>query len=406
VIVEVIAVGTELLIGQIVNSNAAVIGERLAAAGFDAHYQVTVGDNLDRLTAAIRHACGRADAVILTGGIGPTQDDLTRDALCAVAGVEMTRDRDHEQKIRERLSRVRGAVAEINLRMADHPAGSETMPNSVGVALGVAMEHQGTHLYAVPGVPSEMVAMLDDQVLPRLRALAGEPAILTSRILRTFGYGESQVAELLDDLYESTNPSIAFLIDAAEVRVRISAKAESAEVAEELIAGMEAEVVDRLGDAVFGRDDETVERLLVDALQTRGWTIATIEASTLGVVGTRLADSPGAGEVFAGTRVVPPVAAPAGLGSEDVEARALELLDGTDAGSSRVADVIVAVSEISAESDDDAAARTVGVAVRTPEGTRARSVAVLGDEVRARRFSVPNALHAARTAVTGTWWAS
>lgn len=240
-----------------------------------------------------------------------------------------------------------------------------------------------------------MTAMLDQQVLPRLRALAGEPAVLTSRVLRTFGYGESQVAERLDDLYRSTNPSIAFLIDAAEVRVRISAKADSVETAEELISAMEAQVVDRLGDAVFGRDDETVEILLVDALKARGWRIATVEASTLGVVGTRLADTPGARDVYAGTLVVPGAGPPI-----DVEIRALELLDSTN----EAADVIVAVSEISADSDDDAAARTVGVAVRTPDDSRARAVAVLGDEIRARRFSVPHALHAARNAVTGTWW--
>jgi nicotinamide-nucleotide amidase len=395
-IVEVVAVGTELLIGQTVNTNSAVIGERLAAAGFDAHYQTTVGDNLERLHGAISDAAVRADAVVLTGGIGPTQDDITREALCAFAGVGMVRDQAHEQAIRERLLDAHGVVTEMTLRMADHPDGAEPLANPTGVALGIAMEHEGTHLFAVPGVPSEMVTMIDEQVIPRLRSLVGEPAVLESRVLRTFGYGESQVAELLDDLYGSANPSLAYLIDAAEVRVRISAKAESVEDARRLIRDMDRAVVERLGPtAVFGRDEETIEALVVSGLAERGWTIATVETSTLGVVGTRIAEIAGPGPVYAGTRV---------LRSErltgDVATRSLELLN----LSAMDADVIVGVSEVSSDDNDPDAARWVGVAVRTPEGAASRSVPVLGDEARARRFSVPNALQAARLAIRGDWW--
>ncbi|HSK95576.1 MAG TPA: competence/damage-inducible protein A, partial [Euzebyales bacterium] len=176
-IVEVIAVGTELLLGQIVNTNVAVIGTRLADEGFDAHYQVTVGDNLERLAATIRTAIERADAVILTGGIGPTQDDLTREALCAVTGRAMARDEAHAEAIRERIVRIRGHVAESTLRMADHPDGATGLPNRNGVALGIAMEHRGVPIFAVPGVPSEMAVMLDEQVMPRLRRASGEPAV-------------------------------------------------------------------------------------------------------------------------------------------------------------------------------------------------------------------------------------
>jgi nicotinamide-nucleotide amidase len=292
-IVEVVAVGTELLIGQIINSNVATIGQRLADEGFDAHYQVTVGDNLERLADAIRTAASRADAVILTGGIGPTQDDMTREALCLVGGREMVRDEAHAEAITRRLMATRGSVSQNVLRMADYPEGSEPLPNGKGVALGVAMEHEGTLIFAMPGVPREMIVMLDEQVLPRLRAASGEPAILKSRVLRTWGYGESQVSEILDDLYESTNPSVAFLINASEVRIRISAKAETAEAAEEMISRVETVVLDRLGDAVFGRDEEIVEVLVVRMLAERGWRIAAVEAATLGMVGTRLAETPG-----------------------------------------------------------------------------------------------------------------
>ncbi len=246
-IVEVISVGTELLLGQIVNSNAAAIAQRLAAAGLDAHYQVTVGDNLQRLTGAIAEAAERADAVVLTGGLGPTPDDLTRDALCAFAGVGLARDAAQEQRIRQRIHYARGTVTESALRMADYPEGADPLPNSVGVALGTAMEQGGVCLFALPGVPSEMAAMLDEQVMPRLTALAGEPAVLRSRLLATVGLGESQVAEILGDLNDSANPSVAYLLSDNQTRVRISAKARTEAVADAMIDEMAAAVVARLG---------------------------------------------------------------------------------------------------------------------------------------------------------------
>jgi len=265
-IVEVIAVGTELLIGQIINSNGAYIGSRLAEEGFDAHFQVVVGDNLGRMVSAIELALDRADAVLLTGGIGPTQDDLTREALCRVGGREMTRDERHAAWIEDRIRSQRGTVNPTVLRMADVPEGAEGLPNANGVALGVAMEHHGKWLFAVPGVPVEMKTMLDEQVIPRLRSLTGDHTVLRSRVLRTWGMGESQVAELLDDLFVATNPSVAFLISDMEVKVRITAKAADEAGAEALIAPIDHEVRTRLGDAVFAVDEETVKGLVVDGM--------------------------------------------------------------------------------------------------------------------------------------------
>ena len=254
-IVEVIAVGTELLLGQIVNTNVAEIGLRLAEDGVDVNHQVTVGDNLVRIADAIETACGRADAVVLTGGIGPTQDDLTRDAIRALLGVGTATDTDHREAIRARLAE-RGVAADTALRMADYPEGATPLANRVGVALGIAAVHRGTPIFAVPGVPSEMRGMIDDEVRPRLRAACGEPAVLSSRVLHCWGLGESQIAERLDDLYASANPSIAFLITGPEVRVRITAKAATHGAAGAKIASMEQEVRDRLGDAVFAADDD------------------------------------------------------------------------------------------------------------------------------------------------------
>jgi nicotinamide-nucleotide amidase len=399
VIVEVIAVGTELLLGQIVNTNVAVIGSRLADEGFDAHFQVTVGDNLDRLAAAIRTAIDRADAVILTGGIGPTQDDLTREALCAVGDRTMVRDEPHAESIRQRLTRIRGYVAESTLRMADHPRDATPLPNRNGVALGIAMTHGGVPIFAMPGVPSEMAVMLDEQVMPRLRAASGEPASLRSRVLRTWGSGESQVAEELNDLYASTNPTVAFLVDGGEVRVRISAKAGNAETADKLIAGVEEEVVRRLGPIVFGRDDDTVEAILVRELTARRWSLATVEVATLGTVASTFAATSGAIPAFAGSLTVPPAR---GDEAGDLDRRARDLL--AQAATTLRGDVVVAVSEARGDQADARATQSLVIAVRTPLQERARTVSLLGDDARIREYARGAALHLARLAVTGAWW--
>jgi nicotinamide-nucleotide amidase len=390
VIVEIVAVGTELLLGQIVNSNVAFIGERLARDGFDVHHQVTVGDNLDRLAETIRTAIGRSGAVVLTGGIGPTQDDLTREALCLVAGVGMARDRAHAEAIRDRITRLRGSVSENTLRMADYPETATPLPNSNGVALGVAMEIEGVHVYAVPGVPGEMSAMVDEEVLPRLREASGEPAVVRSRVIRTWGLGESRVAEILDDLYASANPTVAFLITDSEVKVRITAKAESVAAADAMIDELDAVVASRLAGVVFGRDDETIESIIVTRLQDLGWRIATVEEVTLGTVGSRIAEAAAGTCVYAGTLTVP-------SGAAVNEGRAAELLGVVDGFLE--ADVVLAIGGVDRQVTPDDSTRSVGVAVRTPAGTTTDTVALYGGDDRVRRFAAVGALHALRRAL-------
>ncbi|HSJ84613.1 MAG TPA: CinA family nicotinamide mononucleotide deamidase-related protein [Acidimicrobiia bacterium] len=376
-IVEVIAVGTELLIGQIVNSNAAVIGARLAEDGFDAHFQVTVGDNLDRLKSAIESALARSDAVVLTGGIGPTQDDLTREAMAAVAGRSMTRDEEHARWIEDRIRAQRGAVGDTVLRMADLPEGAEGLPNSNGAALGVALQHEGKWMFAIPGVPVEMSAMLEHEVIPRLRRLAGDSTVLRSRVLRTWGMGESRIADQLDDLFASTNPSVAFLISDMEVKVRISAKAADERAAETLIAPIETEVRDRLGDAVFAADDETVESILLHRLIDRGWKVATVEEATLGQVGARLAAADTA-EVFAGSIIVG---------------------DGAEVGRPE-ADVTLVVGSIGPDLDPGRrTTRRVEMRVATPDGETGRVFDFGGDDERVRSFATIAGLHLIRLAL-------
>ncbi len=375
-IVEVIAVGTELLLGDIVNSNAATIGRRLADEGFDIHHQVVVGDNMGRLVAALRTAEGRADAVVITGGIGPTQDDLTREALCELAGVEMTRDEGHAQWIDARL-RAQGRDPSPNvLRMADLPAGAEGLANVNGVALGVAMVHDGCPLFAMPGVPAEMIPMLDDEVLPRLRLAAGRPAALRSRVLHCWGLGESAISDRLDDLFVSTNPSVAFLIKDMEVRVRISAKATDEATALEMIAPVEAEIRSRLGELVFAVDGETVEQIVLDRLSEADWTVATAEVATLGQVGARLAATD-TGSVFAGGVIAgaAPVSAPP-------------------------AEVLLEVGPIGADqSSGPRTTRPIEITVTTPHTRHRRVFDFGGDDERIRAFAVSAGLHMVRNAL-------
>lgn len=379
-IIEVIAVGTELLIGQIVNSNAAVIGSRLAEDGFDAHYQVTVGDNLARLVAAIEVALARSDAVLITGGIGPTRDDLTREALCQVGGRVMVREHAHAAWIKDRLRPGGGEVNPTVLRMADLPEGSLPLANPNGVALGVAMEVEGKWIFAVPGVPAEMRAMLDEEVLPRLRGLGGESNVLRSRVLRTWGLGESRIAEALDDLFESTNPSVAFLVSDMEVKVRITAKAANEKAAEAAIGPVEAEIRERLGDLVFGADEETVERLVVDRLAGSGWSLGTVERATMGQVGVRIAGAERGAEVFGGT-VVP---------------------GGSCAGPPPSTDVLVEVGPIGADPEPGRrTTRQVAMTVTTPLTQVSRSFDFGGDDERLRSFATIAALHLLRVALEG-----
>ena len=371
-IVEVISVGTELLIGQIANTNAAFIGARLAEEGFDAHFQVTVGDNLDRLMSAIGEGLARADAIVLTGGIGPTQDDLTREAMAQVAGRSMVRDPEHAAWIESRVRNQSGSVNPSVLRMADLPEGAEGLPNTNGVALGVALKHEGKWLLAVPGVPVEMRAMVDGEVIPRLRRMSGEMSILRSRLLRTWGVGESRIAEALDDLFESANPTVAFLISDMEVKIRISAKAADAASAAELIAPVEHKIRDTLGEAVFAADDETVENIVVERLAARGWTVATREEATLGQVGSRIAIS--GAELFAGAVI--------------------------GAGRPPPADVILTVGPIGPDLDEGPrTTRRVEMEVTTPAGETTRVFDFGGDDERVRSFATIAALHVIRLAL-------
>lgn len=409
-IVEVVAVGTELLLGQIVNGNAATLGSALAEHGFDTHYQQVVGDNLGRMTSALETAIERSDAVIITGGIGPTQDDLTREAICATLGVPMDHSAEYEERLRERWAMLGREMPPSNLRQADFPRGAEMLPNPKGTAPGLAVHHAGTWIFALPGVPEEMHLLLTDHVLPRLHAAAGADGVIRSRLLRTWGRPESWIADRLDDLYTgSTNPSVAFLASSGEIKVRITAKAADPGAAERLIAPIEAEVRERLGPSVFGADDETIESVIADLLTRRKWTIGTAESVTAGMVAARLTTLPGSSTYFRGGIVA--YSADLKQGLLDVD----DLSDGVVSEATAVAmaqgararlgvDVAVALTGSAGPDPLEKPRGTVVIAVATPEGVSARTIGFAGDRERVRTYAVTAALQMTRLALVGEWW--
>lgn len=412
--VEVLAVGTELLLGQIVNTNATAIGSRLADAGLDHFHQAVVGDNVDRIAGAINLACSRSDALIITGGIGPTQDDLTREAICRAAGVEMAFSEDYAEELRMRWEARGRPMPESNLRQAQYPYGAELIPNPKGSAPGLRIRIGDSWVFAVPGVPAEMLAILDDHVLPFLTAAAGgDGGVVVSRVIRTWGESEAAVGESLADLFdESDNPTLAFLASAGEIRVRVTAKAADEAAAAALINPVVVEVKRRLGSGVFGMDEETIEHVLLSMLVEKGWSLATAESATGGMIATRLTSVPGASASFRGSLVAydaavktevlgvdPEVVAGQGLVSPEVAEAMAE-----GAATELRADVVIAVTGAAGPDPHGAPPGTMVVAIRTPDGTRSRVLAMPGDRERVRTYTATAALHLARLAILGDWW--
>ncbi|HEY0399376.1 MAG TPA: CinA family nicotinamide mononucleotide deamidase-related protein, partial [Acidimicrobiia bacterium] len=268
---DVLAVGTELLLGQIVDTNSAWIGEQLAAAGIDSYLHVQVGDNQARVVEQLRGLLAEADAVIVCGGLGPTQDDITREAIAEVMGTALERRDDLADAIREMFMSRGRAMPASNLRQADVPKGGEPIPNPNGTAPGLLCPVGDKIVYAVPGVPHEMQHMVASAVVPHLLERSGERGTILSRSLKTWGMSESGLAERIAGRVDTqTNPTIAFLARGIEgLVVRISAKAATGDEAQALIGAEEAILRDLLGDIVFAVDDETMESVVSDLLRAR-----------------------------------------------------------------------------------------------------------------------------------------
>ena len=302
---EVVAVGTELLLGQIVDTNSAWIGEHLALIGVDSHFQTKVGDNQARIVLAIREALARSDAVVVCGGLGPTQDDITRDAIAEVMNVALRRDPEMIETIRGFFGARGREMADSNKRQADIPEGATFIPQRRGTAPGLICPVGHKVVYAVPGVPHEMVEMMERAVLPDLRGRSGEQAVILSRTLRTWGLAESTLAEMISARVDTqTNPTIAFLASGIEgIKVRLTAKAPDEAAARQLLAAEEQEVRGLLGDIVFGVDDETMEDAVAALLKAHRLTLGVGESLTGGLLGSRLTAAEGATDFFRGSVV-------------------------------------------------------------------------------------------------------
>lgn len=302
---EVVAIGTELLLGQIVDTNSSWIGEQLALAGINCRLQTKVGDNVERIVAVLRAALERADAVICCGGLGPTQDDLTREAIAAVMGVELRLDEDRADLIRWMFRGRNRRMPDNNLAQAHLPEGAEFLETQPGTAPGLRCPVGDKVIYAVPGVPWEMQQMMTNDILPDLQRRAGLTTVLRSRTMRTWGESESGLAERLagriSELDEVGNPTLAFLASGVEgLKVRITAAAGSEAEAEEILAAEEALLRGLIGDFVFGLDDQTMEAVVLAELRMRGLSLAVAESLTGGLLGARLSAVAGASDVFVG----------------------------------------------------------------------------------------------------------
>lgn len=300
---EVIAVGSELLLGQIVDTNSAVIARHFASIGLDLFYKTTVGDNLARTTAVIRQALTRSDVIVTTGGIGPTADDITREAVAAATGRELVFSENLMRQIEAYFTSRGFRLSPSNRRQAYIPAGAIPVENPVGTAPAFIVEDSDKTLITLPGVPREMEYLLVNRALPYLRERYGIQGEIRLRVLKCVGLGESRIGERLADLMEKgTNPTVGTLAHLGQVDVRIGAKGADAEEANRLIAPVEAEVRARLGEAVFGADTDTLEAEIGRRLTAMGAGLALVEIGTAGAATERLAAA--IPQQFAGSMVM------------------------------------------------------------------------------------------------------
>lgn len=393
--VEVVAVGTELLLGQIVDTNSSWIGEQLAAVGLDSHYQTKVGDNPERIREVLTQALERSDAVICCGGLGPTQDDLTREVIAEMLGSELVLDEGIADRIRAMFASRGREMSANNLRQAMVPTGCTTLPQQPGTAPGLRCPVQvnGVEkvIYAVPGVPYEMREMVEGFILGDLVARSGEPAVIRSRVLRTWGASESALAEMLADRIDQLdgvgNPTLAFLASGVEgIKVRITAKAVDEHAAVSLLDAEEAVLLPLVGHLVFARDDDNMETIVLRALAERGLTLAAAETLTGGFLASRLSAMAHTEGTWLGAMIHMPPTEPA---SDDAsgEAAAVELAE--RARAHHGADVGVAVHGAPGSG-------VVHLAIASDDGALGSTLKVPADRERTRQFSTITVLDVLR----------
>ena len=399
---EVVAVGTELLLGQIVDTNSSWIGQRLAASGIDTHFQTKVGDNHQRIVLALRTALARSDSVICCGGLGPTQDDITREAIATVMNTRLERDEEMVGAIRAVFAARGRDMVDSNARQADLPVGASFIRQTRGTAPGLICPVGHKVIYAVPGVPHEMEEMMTRAIIPDMVARSGETATIRSRVLRTWGLPESTLAEVVGPRFEALQdvpgaPTIAFLASGmAGIKVRITVKEATSELAAARLDAEEAALRPLLGDIVFGVDDDTMESVVGSLLLARGLTLGAAESLTGGMVGSRLTEVPGASGWFRGSIVsyasdvkFSVLGVPSGpVVSEDAAAAMAE-------GAARVlgASVGIGVTGVAGpDPSEDLPPGTVYFGVSIRARTTTARLHLPGDRERVRQFATINLL--------------
>src|SRR3712207_3582389 len=293
---EIVTIGTEILLGDLVDTNTAWLSARLATLGVGVYRHTTVGDNRARIEDALREAAARADLVITTGGLGPTSDDLTNEVLAAVTGRGMAEYPEARAHVDEMFRRFGREPTANNYKQALFPEGTELIPNPLGTAMGALLEHEGTLFATLPGVPSEMKGMFEETLEPLIRERSDGSII--SKTLWFAGIGESALAEKVQEFLDATDPTVAPLAGQGKVRLRITTRAATPEEAEERIAPVEKEILSRLGDYYFGEDEETLESAVGRLLAEQSATLALAESCTGGLLAKRLTDNAGSSAYF------------------------------------------------------------------------------------------------------------
>lgn len=294
---EIIMIGTELLLGQIVDTNAAYLAKGLAQLGFDVFRKVTVGDNEDRIVDAIAGAMETSDVVITSGGLGPTVDDKTREAVALATNRKLVMSHDLLKDIEAFFERRGLVLGENNPRQAYIPEDAIPVRNPVGTAPSYIVKHGNSCVMSLPGVPRELKYLMQNTIEPFLREEFGIKTVIKIRILKTAGTGESNIDREIDDLEESSNPTVGLAAHAGTIDIRITAKAKNEKEAEQLIDGMEQEIRGRIGHMIYGTDDDTIEQIVINELIAQGKSLAVLETNTGGMLATRLTSVPGGMEV-------------------------------------------------------------------------------------------------------------
>ena len=409
---EIIAVGTELLLGNIVNTNARDISQALSAVGVNVFWHTVVGDNPQRLKDALDVARKRADIIITTGGLGPTYDDLTKQTICEAFGQKLVLHQDILEDIRVFFEKnVHMKMPSNNVQQAELPEGCTVFDNPVGTAPGCAFEADGVHVLMLPGPPFEMLTMLKGHVVPYLRGFSSE--VIVSHDIMTFGLGESPMEELMrEKMSHMENPSLATYAKPSEVRLRATAKAASAEEAEAMLAPVVKDVTNFLGDYVYGVDVSSLEEVCFHLLKEKGLTFATAESCTGGRVAERITALPGVSAVYRGGVVSYWTSVKAdvlGVPQETLDAHGTvseETARAMAEGARRItgADIAVSVTGVAGPDPDErgVAVGIVYIGLATPDGTFCRPLD-LGKRRRDRiqDLSSNHALDVVRRYLTG-----